>query len=98
MLGKALIVHLLIGLQIPTEIPAVDIAGADGDPVVAQQYLGVEKARLVFEDAHAGGQQLGVIAAPGVAHGGVVGVRSRQQQAHVCSLARGMAEGAADLP
>ena len=51
--GKFQIADLLIGIEIPAQIPAVEVGGAGTDPVVAQRQLGVDEARLIFKDAYA---------------------------------------------
>ena len=49
LLGKGSIMDFLIGLQIPAQGPAIQIAGTDAAPLVTQQHLGMGKARLKLE-------------------------------------------------
>ena len=61
------VVHFLVGLEIPAQVPAVEIARTDRNPVVAQYRLGVQEPRLVFVDTHPGPQQAAVETPAGVA-------------------------------
>src|ERR1700722_11034015 len=49
---KRLILDLLIGLQVPLEAPAIEIAGAHGNPVITDRHLSMQNARLKFEYAY----------------------------------------------
>ena len=51
-LGEIRIIDFLIGLQIPAQGPAIQIAGTDAAPLVAYQYLGMGKAGLILEDPY----------------------------------------------
>src|SRR5581483_2163266 len=44
--------HLLVGFEIPLEAPAIEIAGPDAHPVIANSHLSVQNARLELEDPH----------------------------------------------
>src|SRR5438874_3422444 len=59
-IGKVRVGDLLIGLEVPAEAPAIEVARADRDPVIAQDHLRVQNARLVLKYLHAVAQQLAV--------------------------------------
>ncbi|MOA24500.1 hypothetical protein D3C78_1451790 [compost metagenome] len=63
-----------VGFQVEAQVPVIEVAGADADPVVHHHQLQMQEALLVFEDAHPGAQQAWVIALAGKAHGRMVGV------------------------
>jgi len=52
LVGKVRIIDFLIGLQIPAQGPAIQIAGTDAAPLVAYQHLGMGKAGLILEDPY----------------------------------------------
>src|SRR6185437_16311693 len=78
--GERRILDFLVRLEIPAEAPAIEVARADADPVVAQRHLAVQHARLVLEDAHAVAQHLAVEAARRVTHPRMVGLRAGHEQ------------------
>ena len=64
--AKAACLDLLVGFEIPLEAPAVEVARADRHPVVRNDHLRVQHARLVFEDAHVAAKHLAVEAPGGL--------------------------------
>src|SRR5579863_4748019 len=66
--GEARIRHLLVGFEIPPQAPAIEIARADGYPVITKNRLGVQHVRLVFEDLYAAAQHLAIEAPCGLPH------------------------------
>ncbi|MCY1402411.1 hypothetical protein D9M71_175510 [compost metagenome] len=58
----------------------------------------MQETRLVFVDLHPGLEQSRVVAMAGVAHGGVIGTRAGQQQAHIHAAGSRPAQGTAHFP
>src|SRR5256885_725283 len=87
-IGKARVGDLLVGLRVPAEAPAIEVAGADRYPVVAQDHFRVQHARLVLEYLHAVAQHPAVEAPCRLAHPRMVSARARHQQPHVHAAAR----------
>src|SRR6185437_8384303 len=50
--GELGALDLLVGLEIPAEAPAVEIARSQAQPVIAHRHLAVQYPRLVLEDPH----------------------------------------------
>ncbi|MNY52063.1 hypothetical protein D3C86_1877030 [compost metagenome] len=72
-LGQRRIERFKVGFEVETQIPVIEVARTDADPIIDQDHFQVQKTRLVFEDLHAGAQQARVIAMPGITHRRVVG-------------------------
>src|SRR3569833_831994 len=77
------VLHLPAGLQVPLETPAIEVARADRHPVVGDDHLRMQHARLVFEDFDAVAQHLAVIAARRMANPRMIGKWARHQQPDV---------------
>src|SRR5215468_5562109 len=58
--GEARVGDFLVRLEVPAQAPAIEIARANRYPVIAQNDLAVQHARLVLVDAHATAQHAGV--------------------------------------
>src|SRR5579883_1024064 len=51
--GQRGALDFLVGLEIPAEAPAIEVARANAQPVIAQHHLPVQDPGLILEDAHA---------------------------------------------
>lgn len=49
--GKVAVIDFLVGIEIPALVPAVQITGTDGAPVIAKLDLGMRETLLVFENS-----------------------------------------------
>ena len=74
---------LLVRLEIPQHAPAIQITRADGNPVIAQDQLGVQEAGLVLVNHHPTREESGIEQTSGAACRGSVRERAWEQQAHI---------------
>lgn len=97
-IGESRLEGFEVGIEVEAQIPMVEIARADAHPVIDQNHLQVQEARLVLENPHPGPEQFRVVALPGEAHRRVIGMPPAEQQAHVDTPRRRFAQSAAHSP
>src|SRR5690606_23389424 len=65
---------LEVGFQIPAQIPVIEVARANTDPVIHKHDFQMQEVWLIFVNSHAGAKQSRVITLAGIAHRGMVGI------------------------
>src|SRR5579864_3813063 len=92
------ILHLLVGLEVPLEAPAIEVARADRYPIVTYGHLAVQDARLKLKNADRAAQQLTIEAACRLAHPGMIRQGAGYQQPHIHAAPRSPAQRLAEAP
>src|SRR5262249_23812795 len=95
---KCRIVDLLVGFQVPLEAPAVEVARADGNPVVAHSHLSVQHAWLILENADAVAKELSVESSCGVTHPRMIRQRTGNHESDIHAAACRATQRLAEAP
>ncbi len=98
LLGKILVINRLVRIQVPAQVPAINIARSDRYPGITETGLAVQDTWLEFENAHPAPEQRGIESSSGEAYRRMIGPQPRQQQTDVNAASRRPAQGATYPP